>query len=50
MFAAIRRLAGKAQGVEFCDQCGQVCTSACRAEAHRDRVRTELVARLPYPR
>lgn len=24
--------------VDFCDSCGQVCTSACRAQAHRDRV------------
>jgi len=50
MFAAIRRRVGKAQGVEFCDQCGQVCTSACRAETHRNRVRTQVAAQLPFPR
>ena len=25
-------------GVEFCESCSQVCTRACRARAHRDRV------------
>jgi hypothetical protein len=50
MFGAIRRRAGRTHGVEFCEQCGQVCTSACRAETRRDRVRTELAAQLPFPR
>jgi hypothetical protein len=28
--------------VDFCDSCGQVCTSACRAQASRDRLKAAL--------
>lgn len=28
--------------VEFCDSCGQVCTSACRSQAIRDRRAAEV--------
>ena len=50
MFAARRRRVGKARGIELCEQCGQVCTSACRAGAVRERARAELAAALPFPR
>jgi hypothetical protein len=50
MFAAIRRRVGEARAIEFCEQCGQVCTSTCRAETRRERVSTELAAQLPFPR
>ncbi|MGW5671795.1 hypothetical protein [Micromonospora sp. NPDC003776] len=29
-----------ASNVTFCDSCGQVCTAACRADAHHERART----------
>lgn len=28
------------QGVKFCEACGEVCDTACRALARRDRLRT----------
>lgn len=30
--------------VEFCERCGQVCTAACRSQAHLDRVRQRAAA------
>lgn len=33
----------RASSVSFCDSCGQVCTAACRAEAHRDRARRAVL-------
>ena len=48
MINVIRRRSGKVRDVEFCDECAQVCTAACRAEAHRDRARTELAAQMPF--
>jgi hypothetical protein len=50
MINAIRRRSGKVRDVEFCDECGQVCSASCLAEAHRDRAPTELAAQLPFPR
>lgn len=38
MLKRLTRRKRPAAQVEFCDSCGQVCTSACRAEASRDRV------------
>jgi hypothetical protein len=38
MFRFRRR--ARALEVEFCDGCAEVCTRACRAEAHRDKART----------
>lgn len=38
MFRRSRKV--EVASADFCDSCGQVCTSACRAEAQRDRVRT----------
>lgn len=43
-----RMVAGRGR-VDFCDECGQVCTSSCRAEAQRDRIRTRTV-HYPLPR
>ena len=28
----------------FCERCGQVCDTACRADAMRERARTQLLA------
>lgn len=39
MLQLIQRLTGRRGPVEFCDTCGQVCTAACRSQAHRDRMR-----------
>ncbi|CAL9471214.1 hypothetical protein SUDANB121_02855 [Nocardiopsis dassonvillei] len=35
--------------VEFCDSCGEVCTQACRAEAHRERVRETALRSVHLP-
>lgn len=35
--------ARRAAGVSFCDDCSQVCDSACRAESHRDRIRSSVL-------
>lgn len=34
----------KEQAVDFCDRCGQVCTSACRRNAVLERTRTRALA------
>jgi hypothetical protein len=48
MVKLIRRLS-RLRSVEFCESCGQVCTAACRAEAHRARVRTShMHLQLPH--
>jgi hypothetical protein len=39
MLAFLRRRRSSLSSVSFCDSCGQVCTAACRADAHRDRAR-----------
>jgi hypothetical protein len=45
MFSSLRRRrAARLAGVTFCEQCGTVCTPACRAQDHRDRVRTQALA------
>ncbi|MGC5022728.1 hypothetical protein [Micromonospora sp. DT47] len=41
-----RRHAINAQGVTLCDSCGQVCTSACRADARYERTRTTVLTNL----
>ena len=38
MVKLIRRLS-RLGSVEFCESCSEVCTAACRSQAHRDRVR-----------
>lgn len=43
MFARMLRRMGPVGRVEFCETCGQVCTPACRAQALRDRTRTEAM-------
>jgi len=50
MFAVLRRRTRRLRRVEFCDGCGQVCTATCRAEAHRDRVRTAATTHFPFLR
>jgi hypothetical protein len=35
---------------EFCDECAQVCTSTCRAEAHYSRIREQVAAHVPFIR
>ena len=48
MVKLVRRLS-RLRSVEFCESCGQVCTAACRAEAHRARVRTSHIhLQLPH--
>lgn len=44
-----RRPAGDVQGVTLCESCGQVCTSACRADAHFEQARTTALTN-PYVR
>jgi hypothetical protein len=43
MFARMRRRVGLVNRVEFCEACEQVFTPACRAQALRDRTRTEAM-------
>jgi hypothetical protein len=39
-----RRREAVLAGTVFCDGCAEVCTAGCRADAHRDRVRTAALA------
>ena len=48
MLRFLHRRATSAQ-VSFCDSCSQVCTAACRADAHRDQARTDAL-RHGFPR
>lgn len=49
MMKLLQRLIGSRERVEFCDECGQVCTSSCRVEAQRDRIRSSTAYRqLPH--
>ncbi|MEU8298620.1 hypothetical protein AB0C04_15240 [Micromonospora sp. NPDC048909] len=41
-----RRPVAGAQGVTLCESCGQVCTSACRADARYERSRTAVLSHL----
>jgi len=50
MFGRVRRRAVERPEVEFCEQCGQVCGSTCRAEERRERVRAEVAYRVGLPR
>jgi hypothetical protein len=34
----------KDAAVSFCERCGQVCGSGCRAEALRERARLQMLA------
>jgi hypothetical protein len=43
MFAKLRQRRAEARGVEFCESCGQICTTECRAQARLDRVRVEAL-------
>ena len=33
---SFRRTTARSRGLEFCERCGTVCDSTCRAEALRD--------------
>lgn len=50
MFSKVWHKLTAAKTVEFCDECSQVCTSACRAEAHYGRVREQAAMQLPVIR
>jgi hypothetical protein len=41
MFGRGKHRQSRLRGVQFCDGCAQVCTAECRADARRERVRTE---------
>jgi hypothetical protein len=43
MFAKLRQRRSAARGVEFCESCGQVCTTECRAQARLEQIRVESV-------
>jgi hypothetical protein len=43
MFGRMRRRVGLVGRVEFCDPCGEVSTPTSRAQALRDRTRTEAM-------
>jgi hypothetical protein len=49
MWRRLRRRAAALNGVQFCDECGQVCTSECRSQARIDRVRNEVALQV-FPR
>jgi hypothetical protein len=38
--ALLRLSRSRAVVADFCDRCAQVCTPSCRADAHREQVRT----------
>lgn len=40
MFAKLRRREVESRSASLCESCGQVCTSACRAETRYERTRT----------
>jgi hypothetical protein len=42
-----RRRSARSSEVAFCDECGQVCTSTCQAQARLDRIRTEIALQVP---
>ena len=44
----LRRRTTQWRGVEFCESCGEVCTSNCRAEARRERTRVGAAYQSPY--
>ncbi len=50
MFSKLRRRFASASMVEFCEACGQVCTSECRAEAALEHARTRAAYQLPIIR
>jgi len=43
MMRFLRRCAERREQVTFCESCAQVCTAACRATAHRERVQTAVL-------
>ncbi|GIH03657.1 hypothetical protein Rhe02_17240 [Rhizocola hellebori] len=50
MFTKLLRRLTATGPTEFCDECAQVCTSACRAEAHYSRIREQAAANVPFIR
>ncbi|MFW6721037.1 hypothetical protein ACHZ98_12905 [Streptomyces sp. MAR4 CNY-716] len=45
--ALSRAVARRLADVSFCDGCGQVCDTACRADAHRRRLHLPLSPHAP---
>ena len=43
MFAKLRQRREQLRGVEFCDGCGQVCTTQCRSQVHLDQIRDKAL-------
>jgi hypothetical protein len=41
----LRQRRGAVRGVEFCESCGQVCGTECRARARMERTRVEMLYR-----
>ncbi len=50
MLGKLWRRPTSTRAVEFCETCGQVCTSECRAEAALERARTQAAYQLPIIR
>jgi hypothetical protein len=50
VFTKVLRKLTATRPAEFCDECAQVCTSACRAEAHLSRVREQVAFQVPFIR
>lgn len=50
MFTNIRRRLTELRGVEFCDECAEVCTAQCRADAHLERARAKAAYQFLFPR
>lgn len=50
MFTKLLRKLTATRPAEFCDECAQVCTSACRAEAHYSRAREQSALQVPFIR
>lgn len=43
MFAKLRQRREQLRGVEFCESCGQVCTTECRVQARVERVQVQAL-------
>ena len=41
MFSLRRQVRTEVAETQFCETCSQVCTSACQAEAHRERAHVQ---------
>jgi len=41
VFGLRRRVRAEVAETQFCETCSQVCTPACKAEAHRERAQVQ---------